>query len=134
MAKFIITPGVWLKKAPPTVKASYYILISLAVLIIADSLLSGALIGFFVNFTGWAAIVAATFFGYLLYDVGNTLVRNRKIAKDIGYGMSIIIAAFGIWAVIEGTYIAGIVVALSLSLTVLLSTSQTSKFFNSDIK
>lgn len=134
MAKFIVTPGAGFKEAPTSLKASYYVLLVLAITIIADSLLSGALIGFFVNFTGWIAILTAIFFGYMLYDLGNTLVRNRKIAKDIGYFASAVIAGLGVWAIIEGTYTAGIVVVLAITLAVLLSLSQTKEFFEKPFK
>jgi hypothetical protein len=130
MAKFIVTPGAGFKEAPTSLKASYYVLLVMAILIIADSFLSGDLIGFFINFNGWTAILAATFFGYLLYDLGNTLVRNRKIAKDIGYFMSAVLTGLGVLAVIAGSYSAIAIIVLAVTLAVLLSLPQTKEFFD----
>lgn len=102
MAKFIFTPGKEFADTPKAVKVSYTVLAIAGVLTIADSFLSGKLLGLFHGLEGWGFIVLGLVAGYLFYDTGNTLVRNRIIAKDFALGLSVVIIGLGIWRVVDG--------------------------------
>lgn len=128
MAKFIISPGKALGNAATPVKIVYLSLVVLAVLNLADSFISGSLIGFYNNFTGPWAWVFASLASYLLYDLGNTIVRRRMIAKDIGYAFSIIIAGVSIWNIAVGNILAVTPLILSILIIIFISTRSTKSY------
>lgn len=128
MAKLIFTPGKEFTDTPKIVKVAFFALAVTGVLTIADAFLSGGLIGLYHGLSGWGLIVLAIVVGYLFYDTGNTLVRNRKIAKDIGSVFSVILIAIGIWRVVDGVTAGYGSIALGAILLVLLSTKGVRRF------
>ena len=114
MAKFIFTPGKDFKSAPKAVKLTYVALAATGAITIADAFLQGGLIGLYHGLSGWGFLVLGVIVGYLFYDTGNTLVRNRKLAKDIAVVFSVALIGIGIWRVIDGIFLGAGSVALGL--------------------
>lgn len=130
MAKFIFTPGEAFSDAPKAVKLGYAGLSIAGVITIADFFLGGGLIGLYHGLSGWGFLALALIVGYLFYDTGNTLVRNRKIAKDIALVFSAALIGIGIWRVIDGIFVGAGSIALGLFIFTLLSTKGVKNFLD----
>jgi hypothetical protein len=128
MAKLIFTPGKEFADTPKVVKATFVALSITGVLTIADAFLGGKLIGLYHGLSGWGIIVLAIILGYLFYDTGTTLIRNRKIAKDIGMVFSAALIGIGIWRVIDGIPVGIGSIVLGVILIVLLSSKGVRNF------
>jgi hypothetical protein len=130
MAKFIITPGKALGEAPTSVKGAYLMLVLISIVNLTDAFLEGGLTGLYIGMTGFWAIVLAIFVSYLVYDVGNTIARKRKIAMDIGYGVAVGFIGVGLWKVLaDGVYSSFIIIGLASLLIVFLSLPKTKEYF-----
>lgn len=122
MAKFIVTPGKALGEAPTAVKGVYLMLVIISIVNLVDALLEGGLTGLYTGMTGFWSIVLAIFVSYLVYDVGNTIIRKRKTAANIGYGLAAGFIGVGLWNLLSnGIYSSLVIIILSVVLIVFLS-------------
>jgi hypothetical protein len=120
--KFIVTPGKALGEAPTTVKGTYITLLVISAVNLIDAFLEGGLTGLYVGMTGFWSIVLAMFVSYLVYDVGNTIIRKRKTAANIGYGLAAGFIGVGLWNLLSnGLYSSFVIISLSVVLVVFLS-------------
>jgi hypothetical protein len=122
MAKFIVTPGKALGEAPTAVKGVYLMLVIISIVNLVDAFLEGGLTGLYTGMTGFWSIVLAIFVSYLVYDVGNTIIRKRKTAANIGYGLAAGFIGVGLWNLLSnGIYSSLVIIILSVVLIVFLS-------------
>lgn len=132
--KFVFVATTELKEAPLALKISYAILAVLSLTVLFDLFSQGLIYGAFNNGLGWGSGITAALVAFIIFDVGNTIVRKRKTARFIALVIGVAAIALGILNYLSSSdvlsLIALIPAVLGLALILLLNLKSANQFFS----
>lgn len=133
MPKLSISPRSAFIAAPTSIRAAYAALITVAVLVAADGISGGSVLGLF-GANGWS-IAGGLLGGYLIADAGLLVLRARSLGRKLAYvvgALALVGGGFTVTGMMSGSLIAGIaLIVLSAAVFITVSVPSSAAHFAS---